>query len=244
MTASFRDVELLSAYLDGQLNPSDSARLESRLASDPGLRAVLDDLRAARGLLRQLPSRRAPRNFTLTPKIAGLTPPEPRAYPALRFATVVATLLFLIAFAVNGLTPLAAQRLAAAPAPAYGFGGGGGGGNGGVTETTPQELAPAATQALVQPFAAAAPPTPTPEALSVAPLPPASDRALVPTLEPNAKGLAPESGNRQPPPVRHGAPVPLIWEVGLAIVAVVCGATAWFLRLTTARNIRRQWDKK
>lgn len=244
MTASFRDVELLSAYLDGQLNPSDSARLESRLASDPGLRAVLDDLRTARGLLRQLPSRRAPRNFTLTPKMAGLTPPEPRAYPALRFATVLATLLFLIAFAVNGLTPLAAQRLAAAPAPAYGFGGGGGGGNGGVTETAPQESVPAATQAPAQPFAAAAPPTPTPEALSVAPLPTVSDRALMPTLEPNAKGLAPESGNRQPPPVRHEAPVPLILEAGLAIVAVVCGAAAWFLRLTSARNIRRRWDKK
>ena len=41
-----RDLELLSAYLDGQLNPSDSARLESRLASDESLRAVLNDLRA------------------------------------------------------------------------------------------------------------------------------------------------------------------------------------------------------
>ncbi len=53
---NFRDVELLSAYLDGQLNPSDANRLESRLSSDPDLRAVMDDLRAARGLLRQLPA--------------------------------------------------------------------------------------------------------------------------------------------------------------------------------------------
>ena len=62
-----RDLELLSSYLDGQLKPSDSARLEARLSSDADLRSVLDDLRAARGLLRQLPMRKAPRNFTLTP---------------------------------------------------------------------------------------------------------------------------------------------------------------------------------
>ena len=47
-----RDVELLSAYLDGQLKPSDSARLESRLKSEPELVSVMDDLRAARNLLR------------------------------------------------------------------------------------------------------------------------------------------------------------------------------------------------
>ena len=54
-----RDVELLSAYLDGQLKPSDSARLESRLKSEPELVSVMDDLRAARNLLRRLPQRRA-----------------------------------------------------------------------------------------------------------------------------------------------------------------------------------------
>ena len=37
------DLELLSAYLDGQLDPSDSARFESRLASDESLRTALDD---------------------------------------------------------------------------------------------------------------------------------------------------------------------------------------------------------
>ena len=39
----FRDIEQLSAYLDGQLSPSDSARLESRLASleTAGMRLAL-----------------------------------------------------------------------------------------------------------------------------------------------------------------------------------------------------------
>src|SRR5512141_1004081 len=126
---NFRDVELLSAYLDGRLSPSDSARLEARLSSDQSLRVTLDELRETRGLLRRLPQRKAPRNFRLTPKMAGIRPPEPRAYPLFRFATALAGFLFLASVALNAFTPYAAQHLAAAPAaPAYGMGGGGGGG--------------------------------------------------------------------------------------------------------------------
>ena len=62
MTSS-HDVELLSEYLDGQLSPSDSTRLESRLSSEAGLRAVINDLRESRALLRQLPQRRALTQF-------------------------------------------------------------------------------------------------------------------------------------------------------------------------------------
>ncbi|HXQ33737.1 MAG TPA: hypothetical protein VN843_06980, partial [Anaerolineales bacterium] len=113
-----RDIELLSAYLDGQLKPSDSARLESRLKSDPELVAVMDDLRAARNLLRRLPQRRAPRNFTLTRKMVGQNPPMPRAYPFFRFATTLATLLLFFTFGLNFLAP----QLAAVPG--VGFGGG------------------------------------------------------------------------------------------------------------------------
>ena len=66
-----RDIELLSSYLDGQLSSTDAARLEARLRTDPEMRSVLHDLRGARSLLRQLPMRKAPRNFTLTPKMVG-----------------------------------------------------------------------------------------------------------------------------------------------------------------------------
>src|SRR5512141_1808469 len=116
-----RDLELLSSYLDGQLKPSDSARLEARLSTDPGLRAVLDDLRSARGLLRRLPLRKAPRNFTLTPKMVGKNPPLPRAYPAFRFVTALASLLLFISFGLNFLRP----QLATVQSP-FGMGGGGG----------------------------------------------------------------------------------------------------------------------
>lgn len=123
---NFRDVELLSAYLDGQVSPSDSARLETRLASDPEMGLVLQSLRESQGLLRQLPHRRAPRNFTLTRQMVGLKPPLPRAYPVFRFATALAAFLFVFSFATNQVGQLAAS----APVPVFGFGGGGGGGDG------------------------------------------------------------------------------------------------------------------
>jgi anti-sigma factor RsiW len=53
-----RDLELLSSYLDGQLSSSEATRLEARLRTEPDLRSVLQDLRGARTVLRQLPMRR------------------------------------------------------------------------------------------------------------------------------------------------------------------------------------------
>ncbi|HXD10381.1 MAG TPA: hypothetical protein VN653_09990, partial [Anaerolineales bacterium] len=115
------DLELLSAYLDGQLKPSDITRLEARFQSDPQLVSVLNDLRSTRNLLRKLPARRAPRNFTLTRKMVGQNPPLPRAFPIFRFATTLATLLFVFSFGVNSF-----GRQLAAQAPIFGRGGGGG----------------------------------------------------------------------------------------------------------------------
>lgn len=115
-----RDLELLSSYLDGQLSPVDAARLEARLLVEPDLRSVLRDLRSARAMLRQLPMRKAPRNFRLTPKMVGKNPPLPRAYPAFRFTSALATILLFLSFGLNFVRP----QLMAAQAP-VGMGGGG-----------------------------------------------------------------------------------------------------------------------
>ena len=40
---SFRDVELLNSYLDGELEATQRQRLESRLGSDSGLKSILDE---------------------------------------------------------------------------------------------------------------------------------------------------------------------------------------------------------
>jgi hypothetical protein len=118
---NFRDVELLSSYLDGQLTPAESTRLESRLSSDRELSSVLRDLREARGLLRQLPARKAPRNFTLTRKMVGAKPPKPRFYPLLKYATIAVAIIFFTTFALSVWRP----SLRAAPTSSYGIGGGG-----------------------------------------------------------------------------------------------------------------------
>lgn len=114
-----RDIDLLSSYLDGQLSASESARLEARLGSEPELRSVLQDLRGTRSLLRQLPMRKAPRSFKLTPQMVGKNPPLPRSYPVFKFATSLATLLLFFTFGLNFLgTQMASQQ------PAFGMGGG------------------------------------------------------------------------------------------------------------------------
>jgi hypothetical protein len=115
-----RDLELLSSYLDGQLSSADAARLEARLRTDPEMRSVLHDLRGTRSLLRQLPMRKAPRNFTLTPKMVGKNPPLPRSYPVFKFTAALATILLFFTYALNVLGP----QLAAQPA-VFGMGGGG-----------------------------------------------------------------------------------------------------------------------
>ena len=257
---NFRDVELLSTYLDGQLNPSDSTRLESRLKTDLELAAVMDDLRAARGTLRQLPSRRAPRNFTLTAKMVGLKPPLPRAYPIFRFASVFAALLFFLSYATN----LVAPRLSATSAP-YGYGVGGGGG---CSEEEPCEAAPALEMpaAPQEPFAATEAPvateapllaeapatTETPMATAALAMAP-TQMAIAPTEmpltaedsarvveTPSAKNGEPESTNGIPPEIQNEAPVSYIWLIGFAVVAVLSALVAYLLRLSAIRKWRRR----
>jgi hypothetical protein len=119
MTPSFRDVEQLSAFLDGQLSQAENARLEDRIKADPELVAALEELRQARAILRRTPKRRVPRNFILTPRMAGLRPPVPHLVPALSWASAVAMLLFLFTLGSSLLSQLpsgaAAPMMATAP---------------------------------------------------------------------------------------------------------------------------------
>jgi hypothetical protein len=59
------DIELLSAYLDGQLTEAERSALEARLQQDADLRRQLAQLRATVDLLRALPELSAPRDFSL-----------------------------------------------------------------------------------------------------------------------------------------------------------------------------------
>ncbi|MBN1146385.1 MAG: hypothetical protein JXA78_03950 [Anaerolineales bacterium] len=133
-----RERDVLSAYLDGQLSSRQQAQIESRLQASPELRHALEELSQARSLLRSAPRQRAPRNFTLTPEMAGLRPGVrslPGAYPVLRLASALAALFFVVIFAgelVFGSMQSEPMFVAQAPqlsAPVMGMGGGGGGGD-------------------------------------------------------------------------------------------------------------------
>jgi hypothetical protein len=98
--------ELLSAYLDDQLDAGDRARLEAQLAADPALRAELEALRHTVALLREMPQQPIPCNFILPQTTA----PSLRLAPAARLqrrwlapfltaATAVVSLLFVAVLA-------------------------------------------------------------------------------------------------------------------------------------------------
>ena len=55
--------EMLSAYLDGELDPSGRAAVDARLAESAEWRLELADVRAARDAVRALPTRDAPEGF-------------------------------------------------------------------------------------------------------------------------------------------------------------------------------------
>jgi hypothetical protein len=237
----FHDIEQLSAYLDGQLSPSDSARLESRLQSDPELASAYNDLRSTRGILRKLPSRRAPRNFTLTRKMVGLKPPLPRTYFGFRFATAFATILFAFTVAVNNIAP----RITYNPLYVnYGSGGGGctggcGGGPDTVFQAPLSELATEEALATTQaPAAGQMLPTPTmDEDMYAADAPADAENAERVTETPTTKEPPPGSPN-QVEGQTEALVIPLVWQVGLLIVIVI-GVLALLLMNQSAK---RKWQ--
>ncbi len=221
---TFRDVELLSAYLDGQLPPADATRLEIRLKFDPQLRTVHADLTQSRAILRQLPARRAPRNFMLTPKMAGVKPPLPRSFPFLRLASALATLLLFFSFTANLTLPaLSAVRSAAPMAVAFGKGGGG-------DETSAADAMPAAAPPALEAPAMAAPLAPTESIEAQRNLEPAdASQAVFPPQVESAPSTQ---------------PVPLIVEIILLVLALAAGATATFLRWQVDRKFTQTMQEK
>jgi hypothetical protein len=134
MTA--RDWEALSAYLDNQLRQSERNHLEVRLKNEPELKQALDDLRKTCHILRSSPVLKAPRNFILTPSMAGIRKDiysNSGAFPILRLASVLASFFFILvtvgSFVVRNFQPAPSvvMRSEVENARPVGMGGGGGG---------------------------------------------------------------------------------------------------------------------
>jgi len=239
---NLREIEQLSSYLDGQLSPSESARLEARIASDPELASAFNDLRAARGILRKLPARKAPRNFTLTRQMVGLKPPLPRSYSFFRFSTAFATVLLTLTFAMNLLGP----RLSYVGPPNIGSGGGYGGG-----PVAPQAAAPESPAATEAPAAAAESsvateaPAATEASLAEAP---ALKVTAPPTEEFSADTVAPgtptaeAAGTLSEPQDRSRAqnetPVSVGWQIALLVLGLVSG----IVMLAMRRSAKQKWQ--
>ncbi len=252
---SLRDFEALSAYLDGALDERSRTRLEKRIQSEVALKQEFEALKRTRVILRSQPRMRAPRNFTLTPQMAGTRQPARYtlgAYPVLRLASVLATIFLVLVMAGDLIgSSMRPQTIAASDLPqqapfvmpGFGMGGGGGGGNDVPSEAAlSEEVAPVEMPALEATQAAnmkAMPETGMPGAESA--LQAASPAAVAeePSLsEPQAPAeeteqLAKDNGAQvfeEGEARQNSWPFIRVLQVLLAILAVGTGLGAFLLR--------------
>jgi anti-sigma factor RsiW len=92
--------ELISAYLDKRVSAEEKSFFERHIASCAACRAQLESTRSMVAALRAMPAVKAPRSFVLPREMAK----QPQRsflslYPALRLATVVAAMAFVVLFA-------------------------------------------------------------------------------------------------------------------------------------------------
>ena len=124
---STQEWQLLSAYLDGQLTEKEKRQAEKLLTSRPDCQAALEELKRLQLLLRYLPVRRVPRNFTISAE-APARPRLPVFNLVLRVSSAVTAVLLGFALALDylpALRPLAVgpssdemQAVESAAAPA------------------------------------------------------------------------------------------------------------------------------
>ena len=246
-----RDWEILSAYLDNQLNDKERNRLEMQLQGNLELRQALEEMRRTRTILRHAPRLRAPRNFTLTPNMAGRRQDSralPGAYPVLQLASVLATVFFFVvsagSLAISAIQPEPIVVMRAdqnRSSPSIGMGGGGGG----VVE---QPVAPAPTEAAAKMMLEGETTATEGLMLQVTPLPPAEAATTpedlqafaapkeVSPVEPPVAAQAPESNlsesasNEQPRSGFRAWNLLILLQVLLASLAIGCGLAAFYIR--------------
>ncbi len=233
-----QDFDRLSAYIDHQLSPRETAALEARLTREPELKAALDDLRATVRLVRSLPTLKPPRHFTLT-RAQVAARPRFRLLPALRLATALASLAFVVVFAVDlwiagrpaaspaeqVAAPLLANDMAPTPsAEAMAITVAGGSAEGDTTATPPEPLTtmklavtetPTPEGGDVTRFAASAP-TETPIAVA---------ESVITETTPAADAMLASA-----PPPATPAPDSSLWryaEIVLALIAILFALAAW-----------------
>jgi hypothetical protein len=115
-----KEWQQISEYLDDQLSPKEKDQLEERFRLRPDLQKGLEELRHTRLVLRSVPKRRVPHNFTLTPEMV-----RPRSisrlFPVLSFSSALATILIVVTLAlrlVPAISSSSAPEMQSQSAPA------------------------------------------------------------------------------------------------------------------------------
>jgi hypothetical protein len=94
-----KELELISAYLDGQLTESQMEQVRRRLTQDPVFSQAYRDLRATRMALRSAPQIKRRRSFTLTPDMVSRPVRGWNMQRVSSMMAVAATVLLAVVFA-------------------------------------------------------------------------------------------------------------------------------------------------
>ena len=110
---SSRELQLLSAYLDGELSEKDQKRVQGMLSGRLEAGSTLEKLRLYKKLLKSLPVHKSPRNFTITPDQVGRAQ-SPVLVGVLRYASAVSAVMLAVVLAFDFIFPtmLASGKLA------------------------------------------------------------------------------------------------------------------------------------
>ena len=115
VTLTQKDWMLISAYLDERLSNAEIGKVESRLKTDLQFKQAFTEIQYARRILRSLPMKRAPRNFTLSPQRIKMPVRRGWFQPALSFVSATAALVLIVVFAGSTLLPMLGVTKSAAP---------------------------------------------------------------------------------------------------------------------------------
>ncbi|HWQ04366.1 MAG TPA: hypothetical protein VN452_03325 [Longilinea sp.] len=92
--------QLLSAYLDDQVSSDERIQIERKLDSDAAFRQAMLSLQKTRLVIRSMPRRKVPRNFTLTSEMVPVRGTF-QLFPLLRFSSAFAAIAAVVLFAVQ-----------------------------------------------------------------------------------------------------------------------------------------------
>jgi hypothetical protein len=93
---SLQDIEIISAYLDQAFSESEARKVELRIQQDAEFARFVQEFSYSKRLLRELPKKKAPRNFMLTPEQVKVHRSRWLFLPVLNFASAAAACLMAV----------------------------------------------------------------------------------------------------------------------------------------------------